>query len=177
VGVVLPADMEAGKTTLTCGLVRAGFEYLSDEAAVFDWDTGELRAYPKPLSIDPGAWPLFPDLEPHAGFTDDAYKRQQWQVAPEAVRPGAARPVTAPRCAVSAVVFPRYEAGAATRLEPLRRAEGLWDLVQQTFRFDELGRRALEPLAEVVRGAECYRLTMGELDRAVELVSELVPTG
>src|SRR5437016_7532138 len=33
---VLPAHMESGKTTLTAGLVRSGFSYLTDEAVSFD---------------------------------------------------------------------------------------------------------------------------------------------
>ena len=44
--------MESGKTTLTAGLVRAGFDYLSDEAVAFDWDTLDIVPYAKPLSID-----------------------------------------------------------------------------------------------------------------------------
>ena len=62
-GVLFPADPESGKTTLTCGLVRAGFSYLSDEAVAFRPGTSVIEPYPKPLSLDRGSWFLFPDLE------------------------------------------------------------------------------------------------------------------
>jgi hypothetical protein len=170
VGVVLPGVMEAGKTTLVAGLVRAGFDYFTDEAVALDRSTLEIHPYPKPLSIDRGAWPLFPELEPHAVATDDDPRDGQWQVPVEAIRPGA---VGEP-CRVDVIVFPRYERGARTSLEPLRRAEALVELAKNTFEFDVQARTALDLLAEVVRGRECYRLPMGDLEGAVELVSRLV---
>jgi hypothetical protein len=172
-GVVLPAVSEAGKTTLVAGLVRAGFGYLSDEAVAIDRDTLEIHPYRKPLSIDTGAWPLFPELEPHADLPTDAYKTDQWQVPPAAIRPGA---LGGP-CRVDLVVFPRYDRDAPTTLEPMRRAEALVELAKNTFGFDVQGRAALDLLAEAVRGAECFELVMGDLDGAVELVSALVGVG
>lgn len=170
VGVVLPAPMESGKTTLTAGLVRAGFGYLTDEAAAFDRATRTLVSYPKPLSLDRGSWPLFPELEPDEAFPSDAYKAKQWQVPPEAVRAGA---LGAP-CTARFVVFPAYAEGAPTRLEALSRAEALVALARNTFRFDREGRPTFALLADVLRNAEAFRLPHGDLDAAVELVSGLV---
>jgi hypothetical protein len=48
--IVLPGKSDAGKTTLTAALVRAGARYLSDEYALVD-DRGRIHPYPKPLSI------------------------------------------------------------------------------------------------------------------------------
>lgn len=48
--VALPAESGHGKTTLTASLVKAGFEYLSDEALVFE-DDGTIVPYPKPLAL------------------------------------------------------------------------------------------------------------------------------
>jgi hypothetical protein len=170
VGVVLPAPMESGKTTLTTGLVRAGFRYLTDEAAAFDRTTATLLPYPKPLSLDPGSWPLFPDLEPHEPFPDDAYKARQWQIPAVDLRPDAlGRP-----CPARFVVFPTYTAGATTRLEPLPRAEALGEIAKNTFRFDREGRPTFVLLAEILRGAQTHRLTVGDLDDAVAAISRLV---
>ena len=94
----------------------------------------------------------------------------QWQVPATAIRPGA---VAAP-CPVVVVVFPRYEAGVDTVLEPIGRAEALVELAKNTFRFRERGAPELDLLADLVRGVECYRLTMGELDAAVDLVAGLL---
>lgn len=168
--VVLPAHMESGKTTLTGGLVRAGFSYLTDEAVAFDWDTLAVVPYAKPLSFDRGSWPLFAELEPVAPLPGDGYKRTQWQVPADAIRPGA----FACGGLVRELVFPRYEPSAATELVAMTRGEALVELARNTFRFRAHGRRALGTLARVVESAECHRLRVGDLDEAVALVDGLV---
>ena len=86
VACVLPADPESGKTTLTTGLVRAGYSYLTDEAISFDWETGEIEPYPKPLSIDPGSQFLFPELAPPSPPGAEGESDGQWQVPPSSIR-------------------------------------------------------------------------------------------
>ena len=169
VGLILPAGTESGKTTLVAGLVRAGFGYLTDEAVALDRDTLMIRPYPKPLSLDRGSWPLFPELEPHVDLATDDYKRAQWQVPAEAIRPGA---LGSP-CRVRVIAFPRYEPGAETVLEQLGRAEGLVELAANTFGSVGRSRATFDLLADVVRTASCYRLTFGALEPAVALVSSL----
>jgi len=169
VACVLPADPESGKTTLTTGLVRGGYAYLSDEAVSFDWDTGEIEPFPKPLSIDLGSQHLFPELEPPAPCGESP-SPTQWQVPPSVIRPDA----VGVRCRARYVVFPRYVEGAATTLEPIARAEGLVELAKNTFRFREHARRSLEALARVVREVDCYRLAVGDLDDACALVDDLM---
>jgi hypothetical protein len=172
IGVALPADMESGKSTLTAGLVRAGFDYLSDEAVLLDWETLTVIPFPKPISLDPGSWHLFPELEPQAPLPP-GYKDTQWQVPPSAIRPnGLGGP-----CRINYFVFPKYAEDTATRLTPLRRAEATIELAKNTFRFNERSRRSLDALADAVRDADCFRLDIGDLETAVALVSELVEEG
>ena len=168
VGCVLPADPESGKTTLTTGLVRAGYSYLSDEAVSFDWETGEIEPYPKPLSIDPGSQHLFPELRPP--LVASAEGSGQWQVPPGAIRADA----VGTRCRAAFVVFPKYEKDEPTRLAPISRAEGLVELAKNTFRFREHPRRSLDTLSRVVRDVECFRLTVGDLDAACEVIDDLM---
>ena len=176
IGVALPASMESGKSTLTTGLVRAGFSYLTDEAVLLDWETGDVIPFPKPISLDTGSWALFPDLEPH-GDLPDGYKRTQWQVAPTGIRPDA---MGAP-CRIRYFVFPKYTHGATTRLTPLARGEATVELAKNTFRFNERARRSLDALADAAprgrvlparRGRPRHRGRAGERARGGEAVSE-----
>ena len=134
--MALPGQTEAGKTTLTAGLVRAGLGYLTDEALAFDRETLLVQPYPKPLSIDPGAWPLFPSWRrPSRG------KRATTACSGRSGHGDPAR--GAGRfCPAAAVVFPRYEAGADTALAPIGRGEALVELAKNTFRFKERGPRS-----------------------------------
>ena len=171
VGVLLPAHMESGKSTLTAGLVRAGAEYLSDEAVAFERDTAVMHPYAKPLSIDPGAWYLFPELEPEAPFATDGYKDAQWQVPPARIRPDrGGRPVRGPPawCSRSTSRDPTPRSrrcGAPRRWWSWRRTRSRSTARVATRSTSSPG---------VVRAVDCYRMTVGDLDHAVALVGELV---
>ena len=165
-GFVFPAQMEWGKTTLTTGLVQAGFDYLSDEAVAFVPGTGVIEPYPKPLSLDRGSWPLFPRLDPRLRLGDEP---DQWHVAPDAIRANA---VAGP-CRAAVIAFALYQPGATTELVAVSKGEALVEMAKNTFRFREQGRRALDALADVVRGAECFRFPIGDLDAACEVIGAL----
>ena len=173
VACVLPAHMESGKTTLTTGLVREGFAYVTDEAVAFS-PGGEIEAYPKPLSIDPGSQFLFPELRPplppSLPSPDPTSAAHQWQVPVSMVGDGA----VAARCRARVLVFPKYEAERSTELQALTRGEALVELAKNTFQFRDRARYALDVLAGVVRDADCYRLTVGDLDSACAVVAELM---
>lgn len=169
VGVALPAPTGSGKSTLTLALVRGGFSYLTDEAVLLDWGTGAVVPFPKPISIDPGSFARFRDLEPRAVLPEGC-TRAQWQIAPTRIRPDA---VGGP-CRIRLFVFPRYTPDAVTRLVPLTRAEATVELAKNTFRFNQRPRRSLDLLASVTREAECFLLEVSDLDTAVTLVSDLV---
>ena len=169
VGLVFPAHMESGKTTLTAGLVRAGFAYLTDEAVAFDRSTGLIEPYPKPLSLDAGSHALFPELEPAPAPGDESAPNSQWQVPTDAIRPGS---VGTP-CPARLIVFPTYVEDAATAIEPLAPAAALMELATNTFKFRDDPRRSLETLARVIGGAESFRLVVGDLHDACRLVTEL----
>src|SRR5207244_10711784 len=56
--VVLPGDADAGKSTLVAALVADGFDYLSDEAAMVDLASNQVRPYARAISLQEGSWPL-----------------------------------------------------------------------------------------------------------------------
>ncbi|HEY7399999.1 MAG TPA: hypothetical protein VH989_03770 [Actinomycetota bacterium] len=171
-GVVLPAPMDSGKTTLTAGLVGAGLSYLSDEAAVFAPDSGELLAYPKPMWLSPGSVAAFDGLRD--------------RVLPEYREPGRMRTYVRAddlgdgrvgrACPVVLVVTPRFLAASALRLEPMTRAATLLCLAENAFNLQELGGAGLEQLRRATAGADGYRLTYGDLDEAVATILALLRT-
>ncbi len=173
VACVLPAHMESGKTTLTAGLVRTGSRYVTDEAVAFA-ASGVIEPFAKPFSIDPGSQFLFPELEPplppNLPEPDPAVGAYQWHVPASMIRADAVAPPSRARL----VVFPKYDGDAETELRPLTRGEGLVELAKNTFEFRDRPRYALEILADVVRAAQCYRLTVGDLDAACAVVDELL---
>lgn len=170
-GIVLPAAMDSGKTTLISGLVRAGLRYMTDEAAAIDPGTGALHAYPKALTIDEGSWEVLSDLRPELPPSLAPFAREQWYVPPDSIRPH----VVAETARPALIVAPRYVADGRTELLPVSRAEALQTLVENAFNFRLFdGQTALSVLGKLVRGAECYRLRVANLTEACDLLLGLL---
>jgi hypothetical protein len=168
--VLLPAPMNAGKTTLVAALVRAGLRYLTDEAVAVEPAPLTLRGLAKPLTIDPGARPLLADLEPAVEPAARAYAGERWHVDVRTIRPDAVATSAAP----ALVVVPRHVPGAATALTPLSRSQALVALCENSFNLDRAGTAGLAALADVVRASSCYRLVVGDLATATDLVLDLL---
>ncbi|MGH2746786.1 MAG: hypothetical protein ACRDKB_02530 [Actinomycetota bacterium] len=168
-GIVLPAPPDSGKTTLTAGLTRAGLSYLTDEAALIDPVTARMHPYPRALWFEPPTLELFPEVRnslPPACRVDG---RSHYQVCPDDLRPGS---VGGP-CQIRYVIAPHYAKGSSTFLEPISRAAGVHALAKNAFNFDDFSAGGLSVLAEIVRGADCYRLSIGNLSEAVALIKDL----
>jgi len=164
-GVVLPARMESGKTTLVAGLVRAGLRYLTDEAVAVDPTSYRLHGLAKPLTIDPGSWLVLADLEPEVDPDIRQYMRS-WNVDVRSIRPDAIAASAAP----ALVILPRYEEGATTALTSVSRGLALMALCENSFNLAMLGQGGIDALTEVVRRSACYALVVGDLATACDLV-------
>lgn len=166
--VVLAAPMESGKTTTVSGLVRAGWGYLTDEAAAVRLDDLHVEPWHKSLAVDDGSWAVLPELAEH----DAGGIPTQWQV-PVSRIPGAQ---LADRTPIGWVVLPRYVKGASTSLDAVSPASALVELAASTFQFREAPVRHLDALADLVRAVDSYRLTVGSLDEAVETLTRMTET-
>jgi hypothetical protein len=170
-GLLLPAAAGSGKTTLVAGLVAAGFQYLSDEVGVFDPETLQLLPFAKRLSIKHGGSRalsgMYPELSTQALCLRSGRERI-WSLAPPADA-WPSRPVT-----LRYVVVPKYVAGARTELAPMSRTAALSHVVEQSHRLQAHGPTRMSRLIEAVQAADCYRLTMGNLQQAVGEVRRLL---
>ncbi|MGH9297049.1 MAG: hypothetical protein ACRDZP_03625, partial [Acidimicrobiales bacterium] len=73
-------------------------------------------------------------------------------------------------CQLRCVILPEHVPGAPTKLEPMRRSEAVLGLMANAFNFAAFGGEGVARLAEIVRGVSTYRLRMGALAPAVDLV-------
>ncbi len=166
-GLLLPGPSGAGKSTLTAALVSGGFAYLSDEAAAIDAASLEIEPYPKPLSLH--RVPL--GLLGHRVRLGDGASHKQ-AVPSSVLRAGAvSRPVPA-----RLLVFPAYRAGATSTLTPMSRAEAVVEVASSSFNFIEHGGAWMPLLHRLVAECWCGRLTIGDLDEATELLTQLART-
>ena len=175
---VFPAESNSGKSTLAAGMVRAGLGYLTDEAVAIDLSSGAVTAYPKPA--EPRSRLVGPLRRPGAAHRGRhrTVLRQRVAPRPERLHPDAFDPGCTPTGRAPApsetrivlVAFPTYVAGGPTRFEPLRRAEGLLLLLQNSFNMATAQSAGLQSLAGIAASAQLVRLTVGDLETAVELI-------
>ena len=169
-GVVLPAPPDSGKTTLSAGLVRAGFSFLSDEAALLDPLDGLVHPFPRPVVMEPPSLDVMPGLRDGLPASYEQFTLPRVHLVADDLRPGSA----GGPCRIRYVIAPRYETGSETALVPVSCAEGLVLLAENCFNLHSVGGGALLVLAGLVRGAECYRLPIGDLGTAIGSILDLV---
>jgi hypothetical protein len=166
--VVMPAAMEAGKTTLTVGLLDRGCAYLSDEAVAVTDDL-IVEGYAKPLSVDPGSWEVLAHHQPSASAGVNQYLEEQWLLAPQRLA------TVRRRGRLGALILPRYEAGARTSIERLTPASlvSAVSLCIFTRRGEVVPVERIRKLARIAEQVPGYRLLSGSLEEACSAVAEV----
>ena len=168
---VFPAESNSGKSTLAAGLVRAGFGYVTDEAVAIDPAQGGVVPFPKPISLDPGSWPLFADSAPSIEGAADTFFHHEWHLDPRALRSTALDDLDLTQT-VTLVAFPRYQAGGPTIFEAMRPAEALLALLRNAFNLATVGKPGVAALATIARQVPTVRLSIGNLDAAIDLLRD-----
>jgi hypothetical protein len=166
--IIFPAATRSGKSTLAAGLIQHGCGYITDELVITHRRADKIIPFPKSLSLKEGSFSLFESLGPEPTGYEHA---RVWYVDPERLRPGSIikKPVS-----IGWVVFPWYEANAATRIETLTIGEtvlGLFENAVNVRRHKEAG---LDRLIGIAQNAQGYRLVYGDHVEACEAVLELV---
>lgn len=167
---LFPGPSGSGKTTLVAGLVQGGLRYFTDETVAIDPASGLVHPYPRSLSVKEGSRAALAALRPERPESLRRFGGGQWHLDPRRIGPGGIADPAPP----ALVVVPRFVAGVGTRIEPLSRADAVVLLARSTFNLAHHGPAGLAALAGVARSSACYRLVMGDLAVAVELVLDLV---
>ncbi len=172
--LLLPAIAGSGKTSLTAGLLHAGWRYLSDETAPIAPDTLRVRPVPLALASKPGAWPLlspyFPEvvnLRTHLRVDE---KNVRYLVPPDHLR----APDNGDGYAVRWIVFPSYQPGVKSELLPISKVDTLRRLLAECLSLPRhLTVAEVARLVEWARQVEGFLLPNSDLKEAMGLVNNL----
>lgn len=165
--VVLPAHPGSGKSTLCAGLVHRGYRLLSDEHVLLRPENGHVVPVPRPIALKNASIDVLRKTAPELVFGpsyNDARKGIVTHVQPPAE--SVARAGETAR--VGAFVFPRYEVGTPTRIEPVAKAEAMMELVDNSVNYSLWGSRGFETLADLVDATPCYAFDYSDLDDALD---------
>ncbi len=170
--LLMPAPPGSGKSTLCAALVCRGWRLLSDEFALLDPCAGTLAPVPRPIALKEASIGLIRAWAPEAVFGPEVENNEGLTVS--YMRPPAgsveASHVT---CQPGWIVVPTYQAGAATRVEQMSRAQALLDLADNSFNYNLHGRVGFERLVDVAEAAPCVTLQYSNLESGVRQVEAL----
>lgn len=166
---LLPAGSGSGKSTFTAALVGSGFEYFSDEVALMN-ESMQVTPFPLALCVKESGtqallsyYPHLPDLDLHLR-KDTKHARYLQPPVGSVPAHGTAR-------RIKAIVFPRYTAGAETRLEALSELDALAEFLSECVVVDtRLDQDKVEQLIDWFSLIPCYRLEFADLGQAIERV-------
>ena len=142
--VSVPGRSGLGKTTLVAALVRAGFGYVSDEALAIDRSTGDVTAFPRPLSLNSDVWPMF---GAHLGEAPAAGTERL-------VAPACLGTVNATGGRVSDIVLATRPDAPALR--PVPRGDAVVALLRHSFNHFADPPASFRAVVNVVRGARVW---------------------
>jgi hypothetical protein len=171
--VLIPGTSGAGKSTLSIGLLRAKFDYLSDDMVFLlrrpaGWG---IIGLPEDVDVTDKTIGFFSELD----FLLSSRKADgfpKWQVRAEEVygtkiereaRPGA-------------IVFPRISGNPTSAIRQIEPDEALFEMVPNVLLTEPRSCQAhLNALADLVKHTPCYRLETGrDFDHIPHLFRELL---
>ena len=169
---ILPAPPGSGKSTLCAALIHRGWRLLSDELALFRPEDGLLVPVPRPVSLKNRS------IDVVRGFVADAVLSRPVANTTK----GTVAHLQAPADSVARadetarpawIVFPKYEAGAATALTPIPRARAFVRGADNAFNDSHMGARGFATLAGAIDGCTSYDFRYSDLDEAMAVFAAL----
>ena len=170
--LVFSGGCGVGKTTLTLGMLHAGWRLIADDMLPIDREDHALWPLPFGMSLKEGSFALaerlFPETEAIPALSTDRGPVRYF--FPE----GRARLWAEGGLPASTLIFPRFEVDAELEIQPMAAAQALQQLVTNGSAIDLTGCH-LDDFLEWLETAACYSLTYGDLDAAVETLGAFAP--
>lgn len=167
VAVLIAGASGRGKTTLVATLALRGWIYLTDEATSIKHGDPIVRAFPKPITVKEPGTELFPELADHR-VTIGNSGTGLWNVPL-----GRLGVSTGTAAEPTLVVLLSRGNTAVPSWEPMRPADAVVELVEQTLDLERFGDDALLALAELCSRRRCVYIESGTPQATARLVEEL----
>ncbi len=173
---ILPGTPGSGKSTLCAALVSRGWRLLSDELTLVRIADGQIVPLPRPVSLKNASIDIVGAYAPQAVFSPSVADTSKGTIAH--MKPPAESVRRADETARPAwLIFPKYVAGAATRLAPVSPAAGFMKLIDNAFNYSGLGLQGFETAASLIDVVACHDFSYSVLDEAIDAFDALAAAG
>jgi len=173
--VLLAGVPGSGKSTLTAALLANGFGFCADDTALLTPPPIRVRGVPSRLGLKEGSWPvvreLWPELDSLPVHCRADGKRIRYLMPDDVM---SAAPSDAAQTA-HVLVFPHYQPGSPTVMQPLRRADALLKLTESGYDIpDIINDNVVSALIDWMTSLDCYDLRYSDMQEAVSQVAGTV---
>lgn len=173
--VVLPAKSRSGKSTLSIALIKRGFRYLSDEVAAINLKTLRVRGFPRSIAIRKKTLSLFPSLEPEINYKFFSFPGAKGMVELHFGIPSRRKTASVTKSfPVSSIIFPVYTPNGTTSIDGLGKAQAVFNVMRCSFNQRKLKDMVFKTAVNLVRQTDCYILRTKELNKACEIIGNLI---
>jgi HprK-related kinase A len=170
---LFPAWPGSGKTTLCTALCHRGFRLFSDEFGLMDYQRGVFYPIPRLMPLKNESIAVIRKHLPQAVIGQPIPNTHKGTVAH--VRPPEESMQLSGNAAKARwIIFPKWIAQAATRLEPVADAEAFMLLASNAFNYEVLGASGFRAVEQLVASCDCYTLTYSDLDEVTAALHHLV---
>lgn len=162
-----------GKTTLTLGLLQAGFTLLSDELLIAEPEQGVVLPYRHSLHVRPGTLDIVPAMQ----FLRDRPRYNlgggsEWALTVSELEkqfPGSLAQQAPLRHLIFLEGQPRSD--GQPKLEAISSAKAALELLKNAWAASVDFARALNVVSNLLEHVQCATLEVGKFERTIELIS------
>lgn len=170
--LILPAPPGSGKSTLCAALATRGWRLLSDELTLVAPDTMEITPMCRPVSLKNASIEIIQRFEQSVAMGPPAHDTSKGTVA-HMKAPTASVQRSQETALPAWIVFPKYEASAATRLTEHPKGSAFMKIAENTFNYSMLGARGFETVSSLIDRCDCYDFAYSDLNEAIRLFRDL----
>lgn len=175
-GIIFPGMPGSGKSTLCAALVCRGWRLLSDEMALISMVDHQIQPFPRPIGLKNNSIDIILQFGEGVVLGETAKDTAKGNVAHMRV-PLSSIEASQRTARPFAVVFPRYQQGAALDLRPISKGETMMKLAENCFNYPVLGADGFHCLASVADCSLGRSLCYSNLDQAIAALDTLLRDG